>query len=85
MTDIEDQVTQIGDEISKINSNLEDAHLIIDDYQVTVTDLQLQIQSGITNAPTWLDSAAWGVTFVLAWMLVTQLVFLVIGFTAIRV
>lgn len=85
LSNIETQVTQIGDEISKINSNLENARLIVNDYKVTITSLQAQVQSGITNVPTWLDTAAWGVTLVLVWMMVTQLVFLVVGLTSIRV
>lgn len=73
LADIEEQVILIGDNIQMINENLDDARLIIDEYQVTVTKIQEQIDAGITNAPTWLDRAAWGATFVLVWMMITQL------------
>lgn len=81
---IEERVSDIGDQIGGINQNLENAKLIIEDYQTTIADLQDQITEMINRVPGVLNSIFWAITFVLGWLIVTQITLFTIGYSHIR-
>ncbi|RPI83990.1 MAG: hypothetical protein EHM41_14520 [Chloroflexi bacterium] len=77
---IHGQVIDIGDQIGDIKDNIEDGELVLEEYQKTVADLQLQIQEVSEDVPGAIDRIFWAVTFVLGWLIITQIMMFTVGY-----
>lgn len=77
---LESDLGQINRNMQNILDTLEKAQRIIDDYQQQVSQLKTRLDHSRTESPKWILAAAWGLTFVIAWLSISQLGLLLQGF-----
>jgi DNA repair ATPase RecN len=73
LTTMRTDVTQIASNIREINTSLENAQTVIRQYRITVADLQTKANSSTARIPTFVNAAAWVLTFVFTWLALTQI------------
>lgn len=76
---LETNISSITDDVDAISKNMEDAQLVIEQYQEKVDQLNSTLQTSITMAPQWVTYGAWGLTFLIVWLMVAQLGLLLQG------
>jgi len=77
---LESDLGQINRNMQNILDTLEKAQRIIDEYQQQVSQLKTRLDHSRTESPKWILTAAWVLTFVIAWLSISQLGLLLQGF-----
>ncbi len=67
------QIEQISLEIGEINESLEEAQKVVAQYQVLIAELQVSIGKLHDLIPIWMNTLAWGLSFIIFWLGVSQI------------
>jgi hypothetical protein len=70
---VETELTRISSTTQGISDTLGSARTVIDRYQATVAQLKERVEATQRAAPAWITKIAWGLSFVLGWLLLAQL------------
>lgn len=73
LTTMQTDVVQIASNVRQINTSLDNAQTVISQYRVTVSDLHEQVNNTTTQIPTFINTAAWVLTFFFGWLALTQI------------
>jgi archaellum component FlaC len=84
LTDLENDILGISANVDTISQNFLDAQEVVTQYQEQINQLQASLDRGIEQAPTWVSLAAWGMTFVIFWLMVAQAGLLMQGFQLVK-
>jgi methyl-accepting chemotaxis protein len=76
---IQADITLIATDIHDITVSMESAQDVIEEYQTLITDLQIRVDRVENNLAGWLNGAALILTFLLIWMIITQIGLLIQG------
>ena len=78
------ELTKISDTTHGISSTLASAQTVIDQYKATISQLMANVETAERQAPAWILAIAWILSFVLGWLLITQLGMGMQGFDFVR-
>jgi hypothetical protein len=67
------ELTKISDTTQGISSTLTHAQTVINQYKVATTQLKANVETAQRQAPAWILAIAWILSFLLGWLLITQL------------
>lgn len=70
---VEVDLNNISDTTKGISDTLASAQTVIAQYQTVIAQLKLRVEATQVAAPAWMTTATWVLTFVLGWLLITQL------------
>jgi hypothetical protein len=70
---VEAELTKISETTLGINSTLDSAQTVIDQYIAVVTQLKTNVETAQQEAITWITAITWILSFVLGWILISQL------------
>jgi hypothetical protein len=76
---LQTQILDITQDIRTINQNLIQAQGVIDQYQQEVDQLQTWVDQGKESVLGWVKTGAWIFTFVLLWLIISQVSLLIQG------
>lgn len=66
-------LNQIAGDASDISEDLRAAEDVVRDYRSTINEVQKGLRTIRSNIPTWINYAAWLITFIMTWLIITQL------------
>jgi hypothetical protein len=67
------ELTQVSATTKGISSNLASAQTVINQYKATTSQIQANVENAQRQAPAWILAIAWIMSFVLGWLLISQL------------
>ncbi|MGB8212693.1 MAG: hypothetical protein WCE68_03950 [Anaerolineales bacterium] len=67
------ELTNISGTTQGISSTLTSAQTVIGQYKATTSQLKANVETAQRQAPTWILAITWILSFVLGWLLITQL------------
>jgi hypothetical protein len=70
---MEDALANISATDIEISDNLNSAQNVIDQYKKITIQAKTNVEAAQLNAPNWIIGIAWGSTFFLVWLLISQL------------
>jgi hypothetical protein len=70
---VETELNNVADTTKEISDALSGAQTVIDQYKTATAQLKAQVVAAQAAAPGWMMATAWILSFVLGWILVTQL------------
>ena len=70
---VEVELNNVSDTTKQISDALGGAQNVVDQYQTVTAQLKASVEATQTAAPAWMMAIAWIMTFVLIWILITQL------------
>jgi hypothetical protein len=73
LSTVETELTAISENTQVINSSLANAQSVIDQYKVVITQLKATVEAAQLGAQIWIRTITWIVSFVIFWLLITQL------------
>ncbi len=77
---LQEDLQLINLNLRNIVITLTEAQTVIDEYQQEIEALKTRLEHSRTAAPDWILTAAWLLTFVIAWLSISQLGLLLQGF-----
>jgi len=66
-------LNQIAADAGDISGDLQAAEDVVRDYRSTIREVQSGLRTIINETPTWLNYLAWFITFIIIWLIITQL------------
>jgi uncharacterized coiled-coil protein SlyX len=82
---LEETVITINQHLQKISENLVLAQAVIDEYQIEINQLKERLDHSRTSAPGWITTTAWVLTFIIAWLSISQFGLLLQGFDTLMI
>lgn len=73
LIELEEHVININQHIQLITDNLLQAQDTIDEYQEEIGQIKPRLDHSRSAAHGWILSAAWGLTFIIIWLMISQL------------
>lgn len=70
---VEVELTKISGTFQEISDNLDSAQKVVDQYKQILNQFKARIEAAQRAAPGWITGFAWGATFLLIWLLISQL------------
>ena len=70
---VEVELTKISGTVKEISDNLDSAQKVIDQYKTTTIQIKTNVEAVQLAAPGWITGIAWIATFLLVWLLISQL------------
>jgi hypothetical protein len=81
---VESELNNMSETTKGIGIALSSAQTIIDQYQTVTTQLKERVETAQREAPGWISTITWTLTFFLAWLLIAQLGLGAQGFDMLR-
>jgi len=78
------ELTKISETTQGMNSTLASAQTVIDQYKAATTQLKANVETAQRGAQTWIMAIAVILSFVLSWVLISQLGLVLQGFDLVR-
>ena len=70
---VESELTIISGSIKDTSDNLDSAQKIIDQYKKITSQAKTNVEAAQLSAPGWITGLAWAATFLMGWLLISQL------------
>jgi hypothetical protein len=84
LSTVEAELNTISDTTQGINSTLANAQSVIDQYKAVTTQLKANVEAAQLGAQTWIGAITWILSFLIGWLLITQLGMGVYGLDLVR-
>jgi hypothetical protein len=81
---LEIELNKISDTTKGISNTLGRAQIVIDQYQTLTTQLKQRVEAAQAVIPSWSTKITWILSFVLGWLLITQVGLVVQGLDMLR-
>lgn len=81
---LEVELNKISSTTKEISNALGSAKTVIDQYKTVTSQLKVRVEATQLVAPGWMTTLTWILSFVLGWLLITQLGLFVQGFDMLR-
>jgi hypothetical protein len=80
LSQLEANLKLISQDLQDILITIAEAQFVIDEAQIEITQLKTRLEYSRSAAPGWILALAWVLTFVIAWLSISQLGLLLQGF-----
>jgi hypothetical protein len=73
LAQVEDELSRISVTVKQTSDNLDSAQKIIDQYKTIASQAKTNVEAAQLAAAGWISGLAWAATFILVWLMISQL------------